>query len=80
MLHCSKCEQLSSTSASLSVPVCQLAAASARDHSHAIYVCTMFFLFVVQEPPLPQLSMSRCIKVRLLVFHQDRLAPPAAVR
>ncbi|XP_041852102.1 protein-methionine sulfoxide oxidase mical3a isoform X1 [Melanotaenia boesemani] len=29
------------------------------DHSRAIYVCTMFFLFIVQEPPLPQLSMGK---------------------
>lgn len=42
--------------------VCQLAKASPRDRSHAIYVCTMFFLSILQEPPLPELSMSRRIK------------------
>lgn len=43
--------------------------ASNREHSHSIYVCTVFFPFVLQEPPLCQLSTSCCIQVCHAMAH-----------
>ncbi|XDV24670.1 hypothetical protein PO909_028784 [Leuciscus waleckii] len=35
------------------------AKAKGTEHDHSIYVCTVFFLYVVQEPPLHQLRMGK---------------------
>ncbi|XP_043120899.1 protein-methionine sulfoxide oxidase mical3b-like isoform X3 [Puntigrus tetrazona] len=38
-------------------PCCSSEAkAKGTEHDHSVYVCTVFFLYVVQEPPLHQLS------------------------
>ncbi|XP_042604652.1 protein-methionine sulfoxide oxidase mical3b-like isoform X4 [Cyprinus carpio] len=35
------------------------AKAKGTEHDHSVYVCTVFFLYVVQEPPLHQLRMGK---------------------
>nr|XP_021329671.1 protein-methionine sulfoxide oxidase mical3b isoform X5 [Danio rerio] len=41
-------------------PCCSSEAkAKGTEHDHSVYVCTVFFLYVVQEPPLHQLRMGK---------------------
>ncbi|XP_059360957.1 protein-methionine sulfoxide oxidase mical3b-like isoform X5 [Carassius carassius] len=42
-------------------PCCSSEEAKAKgtEHDHSVYVCTVFFLYVVQEPPLHQLRMGK---------------------
>ncbi|XP_053364272.1 protein-methionine sulfoxide oxidase mical3b isoform X1 [Clarias gariepinus] len=41
-------------------PCCsQEARAKGTEHDHSVYVCTVFFLYVVHEPPLRQLRMGK---------------------
>ncbi|XP_047660142.1 protein-methionine sulfoxide oxidase mical3b isoform X6 [Tachysurus fulvidraco] len=41
-------------------PCCsQEAKAKGTEHDHSVYVCTVFFLYVVHEPPLHQLRMGK---------------------
>ncbi|XP_058273398.1 protein-methionine sulfoxide oxidase mical3b isoform X4 [Hemibagrus wyckioides] len=41
-------------------PCCsQAAKAKGTEHDHSVYVCTVFFLYVVHEPPLHQLRMGK---------------------
>ncbi|XP_052411111.1 protein-methionine sulfoxide oxidase mical3b isoform X2 [Carassius gibelio] len=35
------------------------AKAKGTEHDHSVYICTVFFLYVVQEPPLHQLRMGK---------------------
>lgn len=51
-----KASSLSLSSVSLWIVV--LARAKGTEHDHSIYVCTVFFLYIVHEPPLRQLSAS----------------------
>ncbi|XP_068075807.1 protein-methionine sulfoxide oxidase mical3b isoform X8 [Danio rerio] len=37
----------------------EAAKAKGTEHDHSVYVCTVFFLYVVQEPPLHQLRMGK---------------------
>ncbi|XP_052411114.1 protein-methionine sulfoxide oxidase mical3b isoform X5 [Carassius gibelio] len=41
-------------------PCCSSEAkAKGTEHDHSVYICTVFFLYVVQEPPLHQLRMGK---------------------
>ncbi|XP_051544615.1 protein-methionine sulfoxide oxidase mical3b isoform X2 [Myxocyprinus asiaticus] len=41
-------------------PCCSSEAkAKGTEHDHSVYICTVFFLYVVQEPPLQQLRMGK---------------------